>query len=108
MEMSVTVYCKKCDANHKLDNGQAAALIYTYQRTLAEVTFQPPIPVVEFSTEAKLLETFCPRYDTKRLETPKTRQFRRMMGVHRRRYSASLQRRAVGRNRANLVQRIPV
>lgn len=105
--MSVTVYCKRCNANHKLDNGQAAALIYTYQRTLAEAAFQPPIPVVEYATEAVLLETFCARADAKKLETPKTRQYRRAMGIHRRRYSMTLQARAV-RNRAKTGEKIPV
>lgn len=107
--MSVTVYCPKCNANHKLDNGQAAALIYTYQRTLAEVAFNNPIPVEEYSTEAKLLETFCPRFDAKKLETPKTRQYRRAMGMHRRRYAASLAARtASGRTRAKIVPKISV
>lgn len=107
--MSVTVFCKGCNTNHKLDNGQAAALIYTYQRTLAEVAFKEAIPVVEYANELKLLETFCPRADTRKLETPKTRQYRRAMGMLRRRYSAVLEARAQSRrNRPKIGSKIPV
>lgn len=87
--MSINVYCAYHNQIHTLDSGTAAALIYTYQRTLAEVAFEAPLaPVEPFANEIQLLHTFCPRDDRTKLETPKVRQYRRTMGLHRRRLSA--------------------
>ena len=84
--MSVKIYCKLHDDVHTLDAGSAVALIYTYQRTMAELAFETPLaPVEPFATEHKLLETLCPKEDIEKLCTFKVKNYKRSMGQHRRR-----------------------